>query len=96
MKKNTELRKSYRSKPCVVCGKLPSDPCHIKSYATTLSDNPNNLVPLCRPHHAESHSSGIWSFAKKYPAYHAYIRGLGWEFIEQADGSRKLTRQKFH
>ena len=64
--KNKELRKSYRKMPCFVCGHIPSDPCHIISYSVCLSDDPVNLIPMCRKHHTEQGMMGWLEFASKY------------------------------
>lgn len=40
------------SLPCLVCGRWPVDPAHIK-HRSTGGDDRNNLVPLCRTHHKE-------------------------------------------
>lgn len=88
--KNQKVRDSYKSMPCLVCRRTPSDPCHIKSYATTLQDNANNLMPLCRVHHTESHKIGIVTFVKKYPSVELFVRGLGFYINEYGKLSRDL------
>lgn len=89
MSKNKTLRNKYRSIPCIICGDLPSDATHIKSYATTLEDKEENLVPLCRLHHSEQHQIGILTFINKYPNYKEYIHKLGFKVI-----NRKLLLNK--
>lgn len=81
--KNKQLRESYYIMGCVICGYTPSDPSHVRSYASTLSDHPKNLVPLCRQHHSEQHQIGIMTFINKYDRYRAYLEKIGWEITDR-------------
>jgi len=89
--KNVQLRKSYRDKPCIVCGDLPSDFCHIQTYATTLKDDESNGVQLCRNCHRVQHQMGIVSFAEAHPKYYEHVKKLGFEIVN-IFGIKKLRR----
>ena len=58
--------KYQTNKPCIVCGKSPSDLHHIKSRGAGGDDSLSNLLPLCRLHHIEIHKIGRKTFALKY------------------------------
>jgi hypothetical protein len=56
-----------RTLPCLICGKVPSDPAHIRSSSlrygkrqTGLGEKPSDVwvLPLCRLHHDEQHRHG--------------------------------------
>lgn len=79
--KDKKLRDSFNLIPCKICLK-PSDPCHIKTFATVLGDDEWNLMPLCRVHHVEQHKIGIISFIKKYPIIGIYLKRKGWSLEE--------------
>jgi hypothetical protein len=56
-----EHRKFVASKPCLVCGRAPSDPHHLRfaqprALGRRVSDE--FTVPLCRLHHRELHRMG--------------------------------------
>lgn len=88
--KNKKLRESFYNKPCIICSKVPSDPCHIKSYATTLKDDEKNIIPLCREHHQIQHLRGIVTFIKENPTVHKYVTRLGFYINEYGKLSRDL------
>lgn len=44
---------------CEECGAVASDLHHIKFKSQGGTDNPKNLKPLCRKHHAEAHGIKI-------------------------------------
>lgn len=92
MSKNVQLRKSFRDKPCLVCGDRPSEFCHVQTYATTLKDDPSNGVQLCRRHHIEQGQIGIVTFAEKYPQYLEKVNELGFKIVE-VFGVKKLRRE---
>lgn len=91
--KNKKLRKSFKDKPCLVCGKLGSDFCHIKSYATTLSDSEDNAMPLCRQHHTEQGQIGIVTFCFKYSSVMKWMNDLDFE-VCNVFGISKLMKRK--
>lgn len=87
---NRALLDSIAALPCLVCGGK-SDPCHIKSRGAGGADNPENLLPLCRRHHSESHSMNWHRFAGKYPVVYWALKVRGWGF-EKRGGVYKLVR----
>jgi hypothetical protein len=59
--RDKEHRKFVASKPCLVCGRAPSDPHHLRfaqprAIGRRVSDE--FTVPLCRLHHRELHRTG--------------------------------------
>ena len=53
--------RSIIQKPCLVCGRRPSDPHHLRfaqSRALSSKVSDQFTVPLCRGHHRELHRSG--------------------------------------
>ena len=59
--RDKEHRKFVASKPCLVCGRAPSDPHHLRfaqprALGRRVSDE--FTVPLCRLHHRELHRKG--------------------------------------
>ena len=59
--RDKEHRKFVASKPCLVCGRVPSDPHHLRfaqprALGRRVSDE--FTVPLCRLHHRELHRKG--------------------------------------
>ncbi|HEX2257325.1 MAG TPA: DUF968 domain-containing protein, partial [Afifellaceae bacterium] len=53
--------KFVASKPCLVCGRSPSDPHHLRfaqPRALGLKVSDEFTVPLCRTHHREVHNRG--------------------------------------
>jgi len=89
-RKNVILRRSMKELPCTVCGKTPSDPCHIRTWKATQSDNPKNLIPMCRVHHQEQHAKGWATFLFKYPQVFELLKGRGWEFDPKIGGGLHL------
>lgn len=68
---NTNHLAFIRSLPCVICGKRPCDPAHLRSAnprygkrATGMAEKPSDkwTVPLCRQHHDDQHSMNelVW------------------------------------
>lgn len=58
MKPNAEGRRQRRivsEKPCLICGRTPCDPHHYIRQSHGGTDDPKNLVPLCREHHRAYH-----------------------------------------
>lgn len=89
--KNKKLRESFRSRPCIICRSVPSDPCHLKTYASTLSDDEFNIFELCRTHHVEMHKIGTFTFIEKYPTFKKSVINKGWK-IETVFGKKILSR----
>jgi hypothetical protein len=62
--RDKEHRKFVSSQACLVCGRQPSDPHHLRfaqprALGRKVSDE--FTVPLCRIHHREVHRSGVES-----------------------------------
>jgi hypothetical protein len=66
--------KFVASQPCLVCGRSPSDPHHLRfaqPRALGLKVSDEYTVPLCRGHHRELHQAGketIWWASKNIDA----------------------------
>ena len=59
--RDREHVRSVAEKPCLVCGRRPSDPHHLRfaqSRALSRKVSDEFVVPLCRGHHREVHHSG--------------------------------------
>lgn len=78
--KNRQLLDEVKSKPCVVCGKGPSDPDHLATRGSGGNDELSNLWPLCRQHHTEKHQIGLNTFIRRYPHLALELKRKGWEF----------------
>ena len=53
---------------CEVCNKsYPSDPHHLTPIGAGGNDTDDNVIPLCRHHHAEFHKIGLSKMMFKYP-----------------------------
>lgn len=60
-RRDKEHLKYIRTKPCLVCGRQPSDPHHLKfaqPRALGLKVSDEFTVPLCRGHHRQLHQAG--------------------------------------
>lgn len=68
-----------RQTPCLACGKVPTDICHIRSRGAGGKDEPWNLIPLCRADHALQHFQGWERFLMSYPHVKKIIEKKGWE-----------------
>lgn len=68
-KRESDLWVAVKAMPCLVCGRAPADPHHVKptgkGYHDRLEDGTGNLVPLCRTHHDEYHDRQA-EFEEKY------------------------------
>src|SRR5262249_55644642 len=59
--RDKEHRKFVSRQPCLVCGRTPSDPHHLRfvqPYALGRRVSDEFTVPLCRVHHRELHRQG--------------------------------------
>lgn len=75
---------------CVACGKIgPNDAHHVTSRGAGGGDTWNNLMPLCREHHAQWHQEGI-SRMLKYPRLRSwlYLHGRK-DIIDRAESHAK-------
>ena len=52
---------------CEACSEPSSAPHHARSRGAGGSDDPRNLLALCRWHHSEIHTIGNIEFALRYP-----------------------------
>src|SRR6185369_15057788 len=85
------------SQPCIVCGRHPSDPHHLRfaqprALGVKVSDE--FTVPLCRGHHRQLHQAGnevAWWEALKIDALRT-ARQL-WEQTHTNEGQGDITRQ---
>lgn len=66
--------------PCLICGRAPTDRCHIKSRGAGGTWEPDNVLLMCREHHVEQHRIGWARFALRYPVVFFALRSRGWEF----------------
>ena len=67
--------KAARAGKCRVCGQTPCDAHHVKAKGAGGGDD--QVIPLCRKHHAEWHSLGVGRFLKRHPVEGGYdLRGL--------------------
>ena len=69
--RNSKYMRFIKTLPCCVCGRMPSDPHHVKEKGKggiCLKPSDLNCIPLCRLHHQEGESPGMgWhSFQRKY------------------------------
>ena len=69
-----------RNSPCIICGKTPSDPNHIRSVGSGGGDERWNIVPFCRVHHCEWHLRGVTEMILDYPQVMQWLIDWGWEF----------------
>jgi hypothetical protein len=51
--------------PCLACGRSPSDNAHTENEGKSRKGHHTTIVPLCRPHHRESHR-GVQTFEAKH------------------------------
>lgn len=65
---------------CIACGKVGSDPCHIRSRGAGGADVFDNVMALCRSHHIEQHSIGWSRFSAKYESVLHELSTKGWVF----------------
>lgn len=69
-------------KICLICRLRDADNHHVKSRGSGGSDDPFNLVPLCRKHHTEIHQIGTGTFSDKYDVFKNWLLSNGWEYNE--------------
>lgn len=72
----------------------PVDKHHIKTRKSGGSDEPFNLIPLCRKHHTEIHQIGSVTFIEKYHLQEIFA-AKGWTIVEIFD-KRSLRHEKSH
>ena len=73
-----KLRRMVSERACIVCGTSPCDPHH---YPIRRShgglDVPENLVPLCHPHHRLFHDGEAWVIEAVEAAAPHYFEVIG-------------------
>lgn len=76
-------RHHIKSMGCLVCGRYPTDPDHIRTRGAGGMDFIRsgklivlNIWPLCREHHTERHAIGLDSFKAKYKACRDYLEEI--------------------
>lgn len=77
---NRELLNKIKEEPCIICGKGPCDPSHIKTQGSGGPDTRWNVVPMCRKHHTEWGLIGRYSFVGQYPDFGKYLQLYGWSW----------------
>ena len=103
--------KFVASKPCLVCGRQPCDPHHLRfaqPRAIGLKVSDEFTVPLCRGHHRQLHQAGNevvwWENLKIKPLEiakglweesHARSKPIVAENISQAEGDGSPDKTKF-
>lgn len=71
--------------PCLACGRSPVDAHHITTRGAGGDDVVENLLNLCRQHHAELHQIGIGRMSNKFPAIYKRLVELGrYDTLERA------------
>lgn len=90
--KNKKVRDSYKTLNCVACGSRGCDPCHVRTYAVTREDNPDNIIPLCRVHHAMQGAKGFNYMMDRFPTMKNHLNAMGF-FIEDIFGVKKLIKR---
>lgn len=63
---------------CTVCSRIDAELHHVKTRKSGGSDNPHNLMPLCRKHHTEIHQIGTTTFSEKYPIAKNWLISNHW------------------
>jgi len=67
--RNSKYMRFIKTLPCSVCGRMPSDPHHVKGKGEGgmgLKVSDIRSIPLCRLHHQEGDNSGWQTFQRKY------------------------------
>lgn len=74
---NKKLLAEIRSLNCTACGKRGSEAHHVTTKGSGGGDVPNNLMPLCRQHHAEIHQYGAVKMGEKYISVKNWLKSHG-------------------
>lgn len=78
--------------PCIVCGKAPTDRCHIKTVGSGGSNDDSNILIMCRDHHQEQHRLGFVRFIENHKHIMKILTEKNWE-IRDVLGVRKLVKK---
>lgn len=87
------LKKRIKT-PCVICGKEPTDRCHIRGHRVSGNHAAWNIVCMCRSHHNQQHHRGLKWMVDTYSALAREIADRGWVFHQLPDGSWKMSNPK--
>lgn len=63
---------------CIVCGDINFELHHVKTKKSGGSDEPHNLMPLCRREHILVHGKGMVWFSNRYPRAKKWLEENGW------------------
>ena len=86
------LLQKIRNGPCLSCGNPGRcDVSHIKSRGSGGTNDPWNIVPMCRKCHTLWHYYGPYRFCQQYRFFHRALLSLGWYW----DGY-KLRHDKYN
>lgn len=90
---NRPLRKQIKALPCVVCGVLGCDPCHVATFGARGIEEEWSMIPMCRKHHTEQGDIGWIRMCAKHLGARAAFIERGWEF-NTANGKTWLFNPK--
>lgn len=80
-----------KDQPCIICGKWPTDPAHIKTVKSGGPDHPRNVIPMCRLHHTLQHSKGWIYMIMMFPTLWTILNEKGWEVIDVGYGKKLVN-----
>lgn len=79
--------KYITDKPCIICGKSPSDIAHVSTRGALgkSADTKDNMIfGLCRAHHAEQHMRGWGHMIRKYVNVKRWMdKNERWDILEK-------------
>lgn len=76
-----DLLETIRTLPCMACGITPSDAHHVTTVGAGGGDTAENVMPLCRRHHAEWHQMGPGWMVETYAVVRHWIAFAGREDV---------------
>ena len=79
------------SASCVACGKIGVDLHHIRSRSVGGSDDPSNLLPVCRTHHTRIHARGLIQVSEENTGIMEWLLRNGWK-LTFINGRGKWSR----
>jgi 5-methylcytosine-specific restriction endonuclease McrA len=83
-----KLLDTYHDRPCVICGRTPSDPDHIITRKAGGDDVDSNLWPLCRIDHIARHKLGLTEITRRYPKLVPILESKGFTLVILGSVSR--------
>lgn len=87
--KNKELRASFYDRPCSVCGSVPSDPAHIRTYGASGIDEEDGILLLCRRHHQMQGQYGWKKMCELHSNLIDVLDYKGWKIMNNGKLVRK-------